>query len=71
MTNDNNQTDKKHIQTSQNKIYQWKSQDLSPRPRRLHELTDLPAPQDLVQDEQLDSPVNAMKVTHFNFKLFL
>jgi len=61
MTNDDNQSNKKHTQTSQNKIYQGKSQDLSPRPRRLHELTDLPAPQDLIQDEQLDSPVNAMQ----------
>jgi len=68
MTNDHNQSNKKHIQTSQNKIYQGKSQDLSLHPRKLHELTDLPAPPDLAQDEQLDSPVN-----HCNtfFKLLL
>ena len=40
----------------QYKMYQGKSRDLSPHPRRLHELSDLPAPQDPVQDEQLDSP---------------
>lgn len=61
MTSDHNQSKKKHIQTSQNKIYQGKSQDLSLHPRTLHELTDLPAPQDLAQVEQLGSPVKAMQ----------
>lgn len=40
-------------------MYQGKSRDLFPHPRRLRGLTDLPAPRGQVQAEQLDNPVSA------------